>query len=166
MSLSKKEIKPLDPAPPTIEYIYLTVNKTPITSGSFGGPGNNYQASINGKNLTFSMQSSVSGCGLGLFGNWVGSVSVIQNKNVVGIRFDEKLRKAFSELVASQAKTSGWWCLIATLGDAYVSKTVTPTVCETFIQSLGFKEVHKYRNLVHGDNYDQTIYTCDVKDLK
>lgn len=145
----------------------IILSKSPTNSGSYGTAGFTYSyptekvinKSLGQPKLSFSLQSCVSGCGVAIFGTWTTAAQYLQKK--------PEFRNEFIEIVKSEAIRNGWHCLIATLGDTYISKdSKLPTVYEAFIKEIGFKEVHSYINLVHSPNYNQRIYVCDTKDLK
>lgn len=149
-------------------YVPPTLVETPTTPYGYGEkgismsyqvdkvPATKYQNKIT---LSFSLQSCVSGCGLGIFGQFIGIISTL--------KINTKLRNQFVETVKRKATQHGWHSLIATLGDTYTSKKgEPPTDYEEFIDSMGFKQVHIFANLVHSASYMQRIYVCDTKDLK
>ena len=93
----------------------------------------------------FELHGMASGCGLGCFGQWTWMVGHMQTEEQV---------KALKRFLNEAGKENGWYGMIATLGNSYISKEGgEPTNYEKLILSVGFKEVGKYINRVHSDQY-------------
>lgn len=106
---------------------------------------------INKINYSFQLMQSPTGCGLGLFANFISNlIERLKSKEVIDI---------FKLTIKNLCLPPGICCVIATLGDSHKQY-------EPFLIELGFVEIHKYANsILHSSNYIQRVYQLDVTKL-
>lgn len=140
------------------KYIFIHKTASNVSSNSYTVPlCSKKPGQIGGKSISFGLTFSPTGCGLGLFSGFTYSANG---------KLSKEEREKFVICLKGECETLRFYCLIATLGDTYISKTSTPTNYEDFLSDLGFKEIHCYGNLCHGTGYNQKIYKLDINDLK
>jgi hypothetical protein len=141
---NKAEVLPFVEEPRVIIVTHQVTNAYNNSYTINGGPS---------KCFVFGLNTSPTGCGLGLFYNWTNYIQYV----------DSEMRKAFIQTLKTQAQLMNFHCLVATLGDAYLKSN---NKFEPFLIELGFKEIHSYENKNHGADYKQKIYACNVTDIK
>lgn len=132
------------------EIVIINGNNFPISGASYSIPS----ILSNGSSIAYTLTPSPTGCGLALFSGF--SYFATYKLSSDEINFIKEILKK---------QCISYHCLIATLGDNYLSKTSTKSHYEQFLEDMGFKQIHEYENKNHGTGYKQRIYSLEVKNL-
>lgn len=135
-----------------------------VTNGFGCGMTKNVSFKINGRNHSFNIMNSPTGCGVGIFSQFYGNLTC----------YDPEKHPELYEVVKLALKQKYhdyvFHVIIATLGDSYTKnweKSFASPECshDKGLLHLGFKQIYEFENSPnHVAGYHQRIYFLDTKE--